>query len=64
LRCPFFQKLIRQANKDFYGNPSMFDYVPVKKKQSEPKRVSRAIELKDCNRFIFFITIAYSVGIG
>jgi hypothetical protein len=22
-----FQKLIRQANKDFYGNPSMFDYV-------------------------------------
>jgi hypothetical protein len=28
-----FQKLIRQANKDFYGNPSMFDYVPVQKKQ-------------------------------
>jgi hypothetical protein len=45
-----FQKLIRQANKDFYGNPSMFDYVPVQKKQSEPKRVSRAIELKDCNQ--------------
>jgi hypothetical protein len=22
-----FQTLIRQANKDFYGNPSMFDYV-------------------------------------
>jgi hypothetical protein len=28
----------------------MFDYVPVQKKQSEPKRVSRAIDLKDCNQ--------------
>ncbi len=45
-----FQKLIRQANKDLYGNQSMFDYAPVQKKQSKPKRVSRVIILKDCRQ--------------
>jgi hypothetical protein len=55
-----FQTLIRQANKDFYGNPSMFDYVPVQKKQSEPKRVSRAIAILT---FIVNIVRVVSVNI-
>lgn len=46
-----FQKLVRQANQDLYGNVSMFDYTPTPRtiKKTTIRRVSKTISLNDCN---------------
>jgi len=45
-----FQKIVRQANKDLYGDVSMFDYTPMPKTIKKAiRRVSQTININTCN---------------
>jgi len=44
-----FQKLVNQENKSLTGDQSMFDYVAISKTLQKEKRVSKIININDCD---------------
>lgn len=44
-----FQKLVMQENKRLTGDQSMFDYTRVQKEKLQSKRISKIIDINDCD---------------